>query len=234
MHPIPTTSKPPQVTEVRSTLPSAKPPFKRTSRSDNSSAKKKKQPEPDLTREVIEDEEIDPPISEEAVKEELLGEEDIDNFTIKGVSEPEGDLDKLKSSQDPGLIQFEDLDPSLVPNAGSVSASDRDVLLFVTNPEIIVRLNPSLFPSGVGWSAKSLLPSDGQCKSKKSDAISEQPPPLPDPLPKIPADCRETLLEVNFTPEEYLEQTVTEDYYAQGIKLVDGVRRVVFYHRLNM
>ncbi|XP_035716165.1 uncharacterized protein LOC118439182 [Folsomia candida] len=114
-----------------------------------------------------------------------------------------------------------------------LSPPDPDVLLFVTDPYAMIRLNPSLFPSeGVGWSASSLLPSDGRKRpEKKGEDVPDPPelPPLP-VLPTVPAGCTETLLGIDFTPEEYLEQTIADNYYAQGIKLVDGVRRVVFYH----
>lgn len=108
-----------------------------------------------------------------------------------------------------------------------------NVLLFVTNPHSVIRLNPSLFPSeGGAWSTTSLMPPDGRNRLEKKDIDLLDRPPLP-VLPTVPAGCTETLLGIDFTPEEYLEQTIADHYYAQGIKLVDGVRRVVFYHRHN-
>ncbi|XP_035716210.1 uncharacterized protein LOC118439206 [Folsomia candida] len=121
-------------------------------------------------------------------------------------------------------------DPSVEPD---ISESDRifdpEVLLFVTDPNTLIRLNPSLFPSkGGGWTA-SCLPNWGERNSDKKD---DTPDPRPG-LPTVPAGCTETLLGIDFTPEEYLEQTIADNYYAQGLKLVDGARRVVFYHRDN-
>ncbi|XP_035708257.1 uncharacterized protein LOC118435872 isoform X2 [Folsomia candida] len=123
--------------------------------------------------------------------------------------------------------------PDEQPDAGSVpSPSDPDVLLFVTDPYAIIKLNPSLFPSDSGWSATSLLPPEGRRRMEKKDDDPPPSPPLP-VLPTAPAGCSETLLGIDFTPEEYLEQTIADNYYAQGLKLVGGIRRVVFYHRLK-
>ncbi|OXA42030.1 uncharacterized protein LOC118438831 [Folsomia candida] len=122
------------------------------------------------------------------------------------------------------------------PNVGPVpSPLDPDILLYVTDPRTTIRLNPSLFPSeGGGWLASSLLPSEVRKRPEKRDdnLDQRQSPPLP-VLPMVPAGCKETLLGIDFTPEEYLEHTIADNYYAQGIKLVEGVRRVVFYHRVN-
>ncbi|OXA39883.1 uncharacterized protein LOC118439472 [Folsomia candida] len=115
------------------------------------------------------------------------------------------------------------------------SPSDSDVLLFVTDPYAKIRLNPSLFPSeGGGWSASTLLPVEKRKMSeKKGDDLPDPQQPLPVLPPTAPEGCTETLLGIDFTPDEYLEQTIAYNYYAQGIKLVDGVRRVVFYHKDN-
>ncbi|XP_035712140.1 muscle M-line assembly protein unc-89-like [Folsomia candida] len=105
-----------------------------------------------------------------------------------------------------------------------------DFLLFLTNPSEYIRLNPSLFPSSdATWSAKKLLP-DQPTKRKKPNPVND---PVPEPeVTQTLADCTETLLRVDFTPEEYVDLTTAPNYYAQGVKIVDGVRRVVFYHKM--
>ncbi|OXA47390.1 uncharacterized protein LOC118437523 [Folsomia candida] len=94
---------------------------------------------------------------------------------------------------------------------------DNQFLRFLTNPGEYVRLNPSVFPEdNVNWSARKLL--------------SDQPNEIPEVVPQTPVDCTETLLRVDFTAEEYIDQTTASNYYAQGVKIVDGVRRVVLFH----
>ncbi|OXA42078.1 DNA replication and repair protein RecF [Folsomia candida] len=56
------------------------------------------------------------------------------------------------------------------------STFNPDILLFVTDPHTVLRLNPSLFPSeGGSWSASSLLPYDGRKRSEKRTRFSTHP-----------------------------------------------------------
>ncbi|OXA47251.1 uncharacterized protein LOC118437356 [Folsomia candida] len=113
-----------------------------------------------------------------------------------------------------------------------LKTTDNESLLFLTNPGKYIEMNPSLFPSSkdnVNWSARKLLP-DPPTKRKKANQVDD---PVPEQeVAQTPADCTETLLRVDFTPEEYIDHTTASNYYAQGVKIVDGVRRVVFYHKI--
>lgn len=107
------------------------------------------------------------------------------------------------------------------------------LLLFVTDPSNPIRMNPALFPSedNIDRSAFSIVPPPFTKKKKKEDLTEGEEEPVRE-VPKIPDGCTETMLRVDYTPEEYVDQTMGFNYYAQGIRLVDGVRRVVFYHKI--
>lgn len=104
--------------------------------------------------------------------------------------------------------------------------------LFITDPNVVIRMNPTLFPSydTLGWSARMLLPSK---RTKKPRTSEDVPLPVNSHAPIIPPNCYETILPIDFTPDEYTEQMLADNYYAQGVKLVDGSHRVVFYHKLK-
>ncbi|XP_035713915.1 uncharacterized protein LOC118438177 [Folsomia candida] len=115
-------------------------------------------------------------------------------------------------------------------NTSNIPASDGPS--FITDPNIVVNMNPTLFPSDntLGWSARSLLPSK---RTKKSTSREDFLPHDNSPPPIIPPNCAETILPIDFTQDDYAQQMFAHNYYAQGIKMIDGLRRVVFYHNVN-
>ncbi|OXA47252.1 uncharacterized protein LOC118437354 [Folsomia candida] len=134
---------------------------------------------------------------------------------------------EMPSTSKSRLLDFFQQQTSNSPAANAPkNKSDYYFRLFLTNPGEYIRLNPTLFPpSDAAWSAKKLLP-DQETKSNPvdDDPISE--------VAQTPADCTETLLSVDFTPDEYIAQLKASNYYAHGVRIVDGERRLVVYHKI--
>ncbi|XP_035712299.1 uncharacterized protein LOC118437419 [Folsomia candida] len=137
-----------------------------------------------------------------------------------------GNIETASTSKSPPSDGVQQPSNNLAANAPK-NKSDYYFRLFLTNPGEYIRQNPTLFPpSDAAWSARKLLPD----QATKSNPVDDD-----DPISEVaqtPADCTETLLSVDFTPDEYIAQLKASNYYAHGVRIVDGERRLVVYHKM--